>query len=1110
LLFVCWPCLVQGDTKSDTWAAVDALGRALPGHATCGDPRPGKYVGIFYFLWLGQHGTGGPYDITKILAENPTNPQWGPLYAFHHWAESELGYYLSDDAWVMRRHCEQLVDAGIDTLIFDVTNAFTYTTNYMLLLATYQQIRNEGGRTPQVAFMAYNGNYAAAVQDIYTNLYSQNLYPDLWFYWKGKPLLLSPAAGLSQNVLNFFTIRQCWAWSNSWWWGDGHDKWTWLDHYPQNPGWHDPGVPEELSVCVAQHPTTNIGRSFRNGTEPPQGSSEPEKGWCFAEQWSRLLEPPVDTQAEIDPEFVFITGWNEWVAQRFVSDGTQTFLGRTLPAGETYFVDTYSQEYSRDIEPMKAGHTDTYYYQMINYVRRWKGVRAPDTPTAAKTITIDGAFSDWTDVGPEYFDTTGDTSHRNHAGWGSAGTYVNSTGRNDFVKLKVARDATYIYFYAETKANITSRTDPNWMLLFIDSDRNHATGWMGYDFLVNYPPIDSSSTNLKRSTGGWNWTLVRDVPYRYSGNKMEIRIPRSDLGLTGSRVTFDFHWADNMQKADDIIEFAISGDSAPNRRFNYRYDTAPGGPEVLDITGDRPSGTYKAGDVINVRVVFTAPVYVTGTPQIELVISGTGRTIDYSSGSGTNTLSFAYTVQPGDAATHLDYSSSNALSLNGGSIRDASGLDAGLRLAPPGLVYSLGYNRVIATDATPPAVTNVTSDTPNGTYKQGAIITVKVAFSEPVIKTGSPKLLLETGDTDRNIACSGVYGNTLSFPYTVQTGDATPDLEYAAADALTLPSGATITDIAGNPAVTILPQPYTTGSLGFNKDIAADGVRPRVTNVTSSAPDGPYRTGQQIELTTTWDEPVLTQGTPWLELETGDLDHNAYYLYGSGSNTLTMRYAVQPGDTSPDLDYRGLNSLQGTIRDAAGNNYYPQLPPPGQPGSLGYNRNLVILPSDGSIADAKRLPDGSPVGLGAKALYLKWPAFGYVEELGRCAGVRIEGAVSADAGDLVCLTGIMRTTTAGERYIQADATLVCGSHSVGPVGSSQKALRRAICDGLYVKVWGTVKPGSITSNSFVLLDGTDEAGLKVITQGLPGVVEGEFASLSGAAGFDGGRVIYRR
>ncbi|HEX2988434.1 MAG TPA: hypothetical protein VHS06_09715, partial [Chloroflexota bacterium] len=594
-------CAVRGeaaviDSKSDTWVATDAFGRTLPGYKECGPQRSGKFVGIFYFLWLGEHGTGGPYDISKLLAANPSNPAWGPVNAFHHWGESELGYYLSNDSYVVRRHCQELVDAGVDVIIFDATNGFTYTDNYMKLCSVYSQIRSEGGNTPQIAFMAHSSSDAVVTQ-LYNDFYSQNLYPELWFRWLGKPVILSPKGNLPQNIRDFFTFRNSWAWST------GQDQWPWLDNYPQTPSWHVSGVPEEISVCVAQHPVSNIGRSFHGGAEPPVGSQPTEQGLCFAEQWRRALE--------VDPEFIFITGWNEWVAQRFLSDGNQTFLGQPLPSGGTFFVDEYNQEYSRDIEPMKGGHTDNYYYQMIDGIRRFKGVRAPEAASAPKTITIDGGFSDWTDVQPEYRDTMYDTTARNAAGWGSAGTYVNTTGRNDFVKLKVAYDATYVYFYAETRANMTSYTGANWMMLFIDSDRDPSTGWQGYDYLVNWPPSSSSSTSLKRNAGGWNWTSVRSTAYRYTGNKMEIRVLRSDIGQAGTpQVNLDFHWVDNIQKTGDITEFFVSGDSAPDRRFSYRYSPPPasvtnlvaaGGDGQITLSRTNPSDADFAGTVVRCK-----------------------------------------------------------------------------------------------------------------------------------------------------------------------------------------------------------------------------------------------------------------------------------------------------------------------------------------------------------------------------------------------------------------------------------------------------------------------------------------------------------------------------
>ncbi|MBQ6106752.1 MAG: hypothetical protein IJK97_00975, partial [Thermoguttaceae bacterium] len=74
------------------------------------EPAPANkpQVGIFYFLWLGEHGRSGPYDVTKILAADPDaghkpdSPVWGGVGTYHHWGEPLYGYYFSDDEWVVR------------------------------------------------------------------------------------------------------------------------------------------------------------------------------------------------------------------------------------------------------------------------------------------------------------------------------------------------------------------------------------------------------------------------------------------------------------------------------------------------------------------------------------------------------------------------------------------------------------------------------------------------------------------------------------------------------------------------------------------------------------------------------------------------------------------------------------------------------------------------------------------------------------------------------------------------------------------------------------------------------------------------------------------------
>ena len=102
-------------------------------------------------------------------------------------------------------------------------------------------------------------------------------------------------------------------------------------------------------------------------------------------------------------EPISLNGWTLEYAPGSTGIWSQVeVLGWTLEPGQSYFVDAYNQEYNRDIEPMQGGHTDNYYYQMISYIRRYKGVREPPTARRDYAIAIDGRFEDWRSVEPEY------------------------------------------------------------------------------------------------------------------------------------------------------------------------------------------------------------------------------------------------------------------------------------------------------------------------------------------------------------------------------------------------------------------------------------------------------------------------------------------------------------------------------------------------------------------------------------------------------------------------------------------------------------------------------------------------------------------------------------
>jgi hypothetical protein len=161
--------------------------------------------------------------------------------------------------------------------------------------------------------------------------------------------------------------------------------------------------------------------------------------------------------------------------------------------------------------------------------------------------------------------------------------------------------------------------------------------------------------------------------------------------------------------------------------------------QVTSVSASTDNGSYTVGDNIDITITFDEVVVVSGTPQLALE---TGNSANYFSGSGSNTLTFRYTVQNGDGTTDLEYANTSALTLNGGTITDEAGNAATLTLPAIGGGNSLSDNKAIILDTTAPTVSNVSSSNANDTYKIGDLITITVEFNEVVNVTGTPNLEL--------------------------------------------------------------------------------------------------------------------------------------------------------------------------------------------------------------------------------------------------------------------------------------------------------------------------------------------------------------------------------
>jgi hypothetical protein len=368
------------------------------------------------------------------------------------------------------------------------------------------------------------------------------------------------------------------------------------------------------------------------------------------------------------------------------------------------------------------------------------------------------------------------------------------------------------------------------------------------------------------------------------------------------------------------------GSGTANSLANNRdlvVDTIP--PNVSNITATNANGSYKAGVVIGVQAGFSEPVLVAGSAgaPVSIALSTGGvSTVNYTSGSGTSTLLFNYTIAAGDTSSDLAYTSTTALTSGGRTIRDPAGNDAILTLAAPGAAGSLDSNKNIIVDTTAPTILSVSTSTADGTYRVGSpVIPIAVTFSENVNVTGAPRLQLGVGGSTFATYSSGSGSSVLVFNYTIAAGNNSPDLDYSSTTALGL-NGGTIRDAATNDANLTLPSPGAAGSISFSKNIVIDTAAPTVLSVTSASADGYYTVGATIDLVVNFSEPVVVSGSPQITLETGTTDAVALYTGGSGGTALSFRYTVAAGENSSDLDVQGTSALSangGTMRDSVGN-----------------------------------------------------------------------------------------------------------------------------------------------------------------------------------------------
>ncbi|WP_159970177.1 Ig-like domain-containing protein [Pseudomonas sp. 8Z] len=408
-------------------------------------------------------------------------------------------------------------------------------------------------------------------------------------------------------------------------------------------------------------------------------------------------------------------------------------------------------------------------------------------------------------------------------------------------------------------------------------------------------------------------TLALDVNGTNAGTGYDQIVVNGNVGVSGATLTVNHGYAAGngevyqviLNAATDAITGTFSGlnegstfNAAGNgTQLTTSYVggtgndltlTAPTAPMVTSVSSSTANGTYKIGDTITINVQFDSVVDVTGTPTLTLETGSTDRVLNYLSGTGSNTLSFSYTVQAGDSSADLDYLSSSALSLNGGTIEDVNNQSALLTLPTPGAAGSLGANKALVIDGVRPAATSISLS--DSTLGIGETATVTITFNEAVLG-------LDTGDFN-------VANGTLSSPISSDGGQTwtatfTPSANITDTSNIITLNNTGVMDTAGNIGS------GTTDSANYAIDTQRPTATISVANSTLSA-------GQTTTVTITFNEAVsgLTLGD--LTAANGVLSN----LNTSDNITYTATFTPSANVT----DATNLITLDNTgVQDQAGN-----------------------------------------------------------------------------------------------------------------------------------------------------------------------------------------------
>ncbi len=381
--------------------------------------------------------------------------------------------------------------------------------------------------------------------------------------------------------------------------------------------------------------------------------------------------------------------------------------------------------------------------------------------------------------------------------------------------------------------------------------------------IFNMNLMFNNATSFNQSLGSWN--ISNTTIFNSMLSNSGLSGANYDATLTGW-ATLDAGETQipvGVSLGADGLSYCLSATDRATliNTYGWTFSGDTSCPLITSVSSTTANGPYGVGSLISITIQFNKVVNVVGgIPTLTLETGTTDRLANYIGGTGTNTLIFDYTVQPGDVSSDLDYISTTALVLNGGTIKDATSNDAILTLAAPGAANSLGANKAIVIDGIAPVAPSIPdldvsddiglSNTDNITSLDASLTLTGTAEAGALITFTESGLGI--------LGTATAIGGNYTFDFDIGSGTYT--ITATAQDAagnISPASGSLILTVdTGNPAVTInqsVAQPDPASIVPVSFDVVFNKAINPATFTDTDITLGGTATGQSVSGRTTSD-----------------------------------------------------------------------------------------------------------------------------------------------------------------------------------------------------------------------------------------------------------------